>query len=215
MALQPHLGSHLASSALQQPSPDLLHYSFSPSSTALARAVHKMASTPEEEPSSGEEPSTPTVRTSYARAWDLRLCKSYQGAQDPNFRKDCLEDLGMALMSAEYFDSEWSHVLEALKLHPSSTPGEAAARALELLSPEGRGRVKELQAIAALLGRDRDSLKLTGASPLEAIDQAFTKLWEDLERAKTEGGQALGPPPPGPAATCSRLPPPAAACTGS
>jgi 2-hydroxychromene-2-carboxylate isomerase len=82
-------------------------------------------------------------------------------------------------------------------------PGEAATRALELLSPEGLGRSKELQAIAAWLGRDRESLKLTGASPLEAIGQAFTQQWEDLQRAKKEGGLA--------AAACRHLPLPAGA----
>ena len=138
------------------------------------------------------------------RPWDLRLCKSYDGADDPQFRKETLEDLGKNLQVMGYFDSEWTRVLEALKPHPSSMPGEAATRALELLSPEGLGRSKELQAIAAWLGRDRESLKLTGASPLEAIGQAFTPQWEDLQRAKKEGGLA--------APACRRLPPPAAAC---
>jgi hypothetical protein len=135
------------------------------------------------------------------RPWDLRLCKSYDGADDPQFRKETLEGLGRNLqaMAQSYFDSEWTHVLEALKLHPSSMPGEAAARALELLSPEGLGRNKELQAIAAWLGRDRESLKLTGASPLEAIGQAFTKQWEDLQRAKKEGRLGASP-----AAACRR-----------
>lgn len=142
------------------------------------------------------------------RPWDLRLCKSYDGADDPQFRKETLEDLGINLqVMGTYFDSEWTRILEALKLHPSSMPGEAATRAVELLSPEGLGRSKELQAFAAWLGRDRESLKLTGASPLKAIGQAFTKQWEDLQRAKKEGGLA--------AAACRHLPLPAAACAAA
>lgn len=81
----------------------------------------------------------------------------------------------------------WDDVLHVLNLRHTASPDDCARMALELLDPERPARARDLQVVAAWLGRDRESRRVTGCSPREAIEEVFQQEWEDVNRAKGDG----------------------------
>ena len=132
---------------------------------------------------------------------DPRLANPYPGGpEDPAFRKDTLLERAKVLhvqSARALFFGEWNALCDVLTLHPNCQPHEAAERAMALLAPGGGGRParsKELTAIAAWLGRDRESLKLLRQTPLEGIEAAFQQEWDERERQIRAGECGGGPP---------------------
>ena len=122
-------------------------------------------------------------RTSFA---DARLCRRYSGPTDPSFRTDTLKRVLPRDPDLDFEGLTYS-AFTTLRLHSLATPGEAAARALEVLAARPP-HTKELRVVAILLGLDRDSVTpARGVSLLEACEAAFADSYKELEAKKRAG----------------------------
>ncbi|KAL4436550.1 hypothetical protein ABPG75_003689 [Micractinium tetrahymenae] len=127
---------------------------------------------------------------------DVRIGRSYAGPRDEAFRRDTLGKAAEDLLqgcdeSLGFYGSRrrWDEVLDTLRLHPETLPQAAAARGAALLAgaagrPPSR---RELAALAAWLGRDREGLRASGISPAAAIEEEFKREWEELQELRRRG----------------------------
>lgn len=123
---------------------------------------------------------------------DPRLGRQYlAGPRDPAFWRDTLQRI---VDSADdmFFVCKVPRLLEALRLHREATAAEAASQCMALLLSSSARHTRELTAVADLLGRDRESLRLTGLTPREACEAAFVDEYKAVEAKKQDGARSGG-----------------------
>lgn len=124
-------------------------------------------------------------------------CSSHTHTCSPCARRDTLLKVAHDLLhddgSYSYFDSRrrWERLLDGLLLHHKTPPEAAAARGAALLAGSAGGPPsrRELAALAAWLGRDREGLRASGTSPAAAVEEEFGQRWEELQGRKQRGEQ--------------------------
>lgn len=93
--------------------------------------------------------------------------------------------------NAGFFAScqKWEDVLEGLHLHHKVSPVQAAAHGAALLAGAvGRPpRRRELTALAAWLGLDREGLSASGTAADVAIEKEFQRDWDELKELRKRG----------------------------
>ena len=125
--------------------------------------------------------------------FDVRLSRTYDGSADPSWQLDTLlnkaTELARDARAYGPYCTEWSNILDPLRLHPSSSSEEVTTRALKVLegAADGSASVREVQAVSCMLGRDRESRRMTGSTPMEAILDAFEKEFVTVSALKAAG----------------------------
>ena len=123
--------------------------------------------------------------------FDVRLSRSYPfGSTSLSWQSDTLlYKTGLLAGEAGFYGTEWSGILDSLRLHPSSSPPEVTTRAMKVLegAADGSSSAREVQAVSCMLGRDRESRRMTGSTAMGAIRDAFEKEFVAVSALKAAG----------------------------